>query len=163
MYRAQDRVSLWKPVLKPGFHEWGQVVLWISICLLWNIILFSFFIFSIFFKSLKIKSTQIIRPQKGNLQVLFYDTLLNFGLRCKQQGVLTAKKCTKLKDLLQFQITHQRSSLYRVQLKYVHTKCFTQLRPVHTKFVAIKACTYHGACTWEDDIIVKSNSLDIGL
>ena len=38
-----------------------------------------FFIFS-FFKIFFKKSTQIIRPQKGNPEGSFEDTLLNFGL-----------------------------------------------------------------------------------
>jgi len=54
--------------------------LWISIFLLWNIILLSFFIFFIFLEPLKSKSTQMLRPQKGNLGVSFNNTLLNFGL-----------------------------------------------------------------------------------
>ena len=33
-----------------------------------------------FFESLKSKSTQNLRPQKGNSEVSFNDTLLNFGL-----------------------------------------------------------------------------------
>ena len=33
-----------------------------------------------FFKSLKSKSIQMLSPQKGNSEVLFNDTLLNFGL-----------------------------------------------------------------------------------
>jgi len=41
---------------------------------------FTLFIFSIFFESLKSKSTQMSRPQKGNSEVSFNDTLLNFGL-----------------------------------------------------------------------------------
>ena len=32
----------------PGFYKWGWAVLWISIFLVWNIILFYFFIFPIF-------------------------------------------------------------------------------------------------------------------
>ena len=34
-----------------------------------------------FFKFLKSKSIQMLRPQKGNSEVSFNDTLLNFGLR----------------------------------------------------------------------------------
>ena len=39
-----------------------------------------FFIFFIFIEFLKSKSTQMLRVQKGNSRVSFYDTLLNFGL-----------------------------------------------------------------------------------
>ena len=57
--KTWDRVSLWKPVfhyenqffiMKTSFEtrEWGKAVLWISIFLLRNIILFSFYLFSIF-------------------------------------------------------------------------------------------------------------------
>ena len=81
------QVLFWKPVLEPGFHEWGKAVLWISIFLLWHIILFSFFIFFIFFESLKSKSTQMLRPQKVNLGVSFNDTLLNFGLCMSKQSI----------------------------------------------------------------------------
>ena len=71
---CMHNAHLWKPVLEPGFYEW------ISIFLLWNIILFGFFIFSIFFESLKSESTQMLRPQKGNTRVSF-NLNLNFGLR----------------------------------------------------------------------------------
>ena len=52
-----------KPVLQPGFQEWGSAVLRISIFLLWNIILFGFFIFSIFFESLKSNYTNVKTPK----------------------------------------------------------------------------------------------------
>ena len=69
-------------------HCWAQnlrqgIVLktsWISIFLIWNIILFSLFIFSIFFESLRSKLTQMLRPKKGNSEILSNDTLSNFGL-----------------------------------------------------------------------------------
>ena len=73
--KISDRVSLWKPVLKPGFYEWDQTVLQISI-----LFFVLFFIFSNIFESLKSKSTQMLRHQKGN-SVSFYCNLLYFGLR----------------------------------------------------------------------------------
>ena len=63
-----NRVSLWNLVLKPGFHEWGLAVLWISIFLLGNIIFFQFVYILHFFESIKSKSTQMLRPQKRKLR-----------------------------------------------------------------------------------------------
>ena len=48
-----------------------------------------------FFKSLKSKSTQIIRPQKGNSGVLFYDTLLNFELWVYWRGFSPVQQMSK--------------------------------------------------------------------
>ena len=53
---------------------------------LWNNILFSFYIFSIYFEYLKLKSTQMLRPQNGNSEVSFNDTILNFRL-CSMETV----------------------------------------------------------------------------
>ena len=71
------QVSLCKSVLEPGFHKWGQTVLWISIFLLWNIILFSFLILCIL-KYFRISFIQIytnLKPQKVNSGVSFNDIL----------------------------------------------------------------------------------------
>ena len=89
--KTLDRISLWKPVLKPGLGSFVDIIF-----SLWNVILFSFFIFSIS----QIKISWDLKKK----------THLNFGLRIYLIYIsLKYKVCIVHNPLLYYTLFYRKS------------------------------------------------------